>query len=109
MLETTLQLNDTDERCGFLLKDGTIVPIDNVAFEPHLGYEMNSQQALPYVQAGTIAATWHTHPDGPPILSGEDYEAFLAWPDFEHYVIGRSKGKVVVTKYKIERGLVIVA
>jgi len=107
MLETILQPDDENERCGFLLKDGTIVEITNVATEPRVSYEMDAAEALPYIEAGTVAATWHTHPDGDANLSGDDYEGFLRWPDLDHYVIGRAGDDVIVRWFHVDDGLVI--
>lgn len=105
MLETLLRQGDTDERCGFVLKSGEIVEIANVAKDPTNGFEMDPVAALAHLDEA--AATWHTHPDTDPNLSGEDYSGFLSWPDMEHIIIGMRDGAVVVLRYKIENGLVI--
>jgi len=105
MLETLLQPDDVEERCGFILNDRLIVHVKNVAEDKSAGYEMDPTEALEYLDEAT--ATWHTHPDTDPNLSGEDYSGFLSWPDMEHVIIGRRAGKVVVARYKIENGLVI--
>jgi proteasome lid subunit RPN8/RPN11 len=104
VLETLLQPDDVNERCGLVLKDGSIVHIDNVHVEPTLGFEMDPEQVLPYLMNEEIAATWHTHPHGETALSGEDYKSFQAWPGFEHYVIGPEG----VVKYAVKKGAVIV-
>lgn len=108
MLETILKPDDTAERCGLVLQDGSIVEIENIAPDTTVAYEMNPEQLLPYLEAGTIAATWHTHPDSDPTLSGADHEGFLMWPDFGHCIIGRRDKRVVVTRYRVEDGLVLV-
>ena len=105
MLETLLQPNDVDERCGLILKDGTIVEIENVAAVPDKSYKMNPVEVIKH--ADNIAATWHTHPDSDPNLSGADYTGFLGWPGLEHFIIGRRNGKVTVTKWIVENGLVL--
>lgn len=105
MLETLLQPGDKEERCGIILKDGTIKELPNVADEPHLGFKMSPKALLPLLE--DVAATWHTHPDTDPNLSGEDYVGFLSWPDWQHHVIGLREGKVVVETYRVENGLVI--
>lgn len=105
MLETLLQPGDAAERCGFILKDGTIVEIKNVAPQPNEGYEMDPVEMLPHLD--DAVATWHTHPDTDPNLSGDDYSGFLSWPDMEHVIIGQRNGQNVVTRYKVEHGLVV--
>ena len=107
MLETILLSDDVSERCGLLLTNGEIVEITNIAAEPEVSYEMDPVEVLPYLKAGTIASTWHTHPTGDPNLSGDDYAGFLMWPDLGHAIIGRRDGKVIVNRYRVEHGLVI--
>jgi len=107
VLETLYKPDDTEERCGLILKDGSIVEIENIAEEKTDGYDMNPAAVLPFLEADLIAGTWHTHPGGDPNLSGEDYAGFLAYPDLEHSIIGWRDGQVTVARYKIENGLVI--
>ncbi len=105
MLETLLQPTDVNERCGFVMKDGSIIEIANVAKDPREGYEMDALEAIKHLK--DAAATWHTHPDTDPNLSGEDYSGFLSWPDMEHIIIGMRNGSPMVLRYKIEQGLVV--
>lgn len=107
MLETLYNHDDTDERCGLVLKDGSIVEIENIAEEKTNSYDMNPAKVLPYLDAETIAGTWHTHPRGDPNLSGADYLGFLGYPDLEHSIIGWRDGEVVVTRWRIQDGLVV--
>ena len=107
MLETLLKDDDTIERCGLILKDGTVVEIKNVAPDPAIAYEMDPVELLPYVEAGTIESTWHTHPQSDPTLSGADHEGFLTWPDLGHCIIGRRDGQVAVARYRVEEGFVL--
>ena len=107
MLETILNSDDVAERCGFVLTSGELVELNNIAEEPEKSYEIDPVAALPYVKAGAIAATWHTHPNADPNLSGDDHEGFLLWPDLEHCIIGVFQGKVTVRRYRVEDGLVI--
>lgn len=108
MLETILQPDDTKERCGLILKDGSIVEIENVHEKPEEGYLMRSDAVIPFISNDMVSGTWHTHPGGDPTLSGEDYKGFLGWPDFTHHIIGVRKGETVVTCYKVEDGLVLI-
>lgn len=107
MLETLYDHNEPNERCGLVLKDGTIVEIENIAEEKTDGYEMNPVAVLPFLEADLIAETWHTHPKGDPNLSGEDHDGFLAYPDLVHSIIGWRHGAVTVTRWRVQDGLVI--
>lgn len=107
MLETLLQKGDTAERCGLILKDETIVEIENIAPNTAVGFEMNPVALIPFLDNDLIAATWHTHVDSSPNLSGEDHESFRSWPQLDHYVIGLLNGKPSVAKYQVQEGFVI--
>lgn len=105
MLETLLNKGDTAERCGFVLNDGSVVEVKNIAPDRTLGYEMDPVEVLEYLD--DAKETWHTHPDTDPNLSGEDRLGFLSWPDMKHNIIGLRNGKVVVLQYEIEDGFVM--
>lgn len=105
MLETLLQKGDTEERCGLILKDGTIVEIDNIHEDPTDGFKMDPVQVLPYLEEAV--GTWHTHPDTDPNLSGEDYSGFLSWPNLTHSIVGWRDGQASVQRYMIKDGLVV--
>lgn len=105
MLETLLRPHDTEERCGVVLKDGSVVEVKNIAEDPTNSYRMDTAEVLPLLE--DVVGTWHTHPDSDPNLSGEDYMGFLSWPNLEHSIIGRRNGQVVVLRYRVENGLVI--
>jgi proteasome lid subunit RPN8/RPN11 len=107
MLETLLQSGDTQERCGLLLDDGTVVEVANLHAEPERGCEMDPKAVLKCIKAGGVIGTWHTHPDSDPNLSGEDYSAFLAWPDLRHVIVGMRDGKPTVAEFVVEDGLVM--
>lgn len=100
--------DDTEERCGLVMADGSFVEIKNIAEDPVGTYDMDPQAALPLIQSGAVVGTWHTHPHGDPSLSGEDHTGFKAWPDLEHYIIGRRDGEILTLKYRVENGLVLV-
>ena len=107
MLETLLQPGETAERCGVIMDDGNIVEILNINEEPEKGFEMEPVAFIELIKTRHVVGTWHTHPDGSPVLSGEDYTTFLAWPDLEHSVIGIQDGKAAVLTYRVENGVVI--
>lgn len=107
MLETLLLPSDKEERCGLVLQDNSCVEIQNIANDRVTGYYMDPEQVLPYLTAGQIRGTWHTHPDSPPILSTEDMEGFLGWPHLTHFVIGRVKDRTEVRCYRVDKGAVV--
>lgn len=105
MLETLLQPDDNEERCGVVLKDGTIVEIENLAEDKTNSFRMNPSAVLALLDM--IEATWHTHPHSDPTLSGDDHACFTAWPGLIHHVIGRRNNEVKVLTYRVEGGLVV--
>jgi proteasome lid subunit RPN8/RPN11 len=108
MFETLLQPGDEEERCGLILKDGTVVELKNVAAEPKTSFEMDAEEALPHIASGEAAMTWHTHPFSDSNLSGEDYSTFLCWPDLVHVIVGMRDGAVAVAKFKAQDGVILV-
>lgn len=91
------------ERVGFLLKDGKVVEVENIASDPLQAFQVSADDLLKY--EGKAAATWHTHPGATRNLSVADYHTFLAWPELEHYIIG-SNG---VRHYQVRDGEVYYA
>lgn len=91
------------EKVGFILHDGTIVEVMNIHPSPELHFEVSADDLLRFEDSAQ--ATWHTHPNGDANLSNDDYLAFLAWPQFTHYIVG-SDG---VRAYKAlpEQGIVV--
>ena len=74
------------ERCGFILRNGDIVEVHNIAPEPEHSFLADAADVLKYVN--DAAATWHTHPGSGSNLSPGDMETFLFWPQCEHYIVG---------------------
>lgn len=107
MLETHLQPTDKYEKCGLVLTDGTVVEIKNIANDMVMGFLMDPVEVLPYLTEGRVAGTWHTHPKGSAVLSGEDQEHFLAWPDLTHYIVGWNGNTPEVSSYKVVEGAVV--
>ncbi len=89
------------ERCGFVLKDGTVVETRNVSTDSENGFDMPAEEIIQY--ADLAKATWHTHPNQNSNLSKEDMAMFLAWPDLEHVVVGSDGVRV----FKARRNTVI--
>lgn len=93
--------NETQELCGFVLKNRKIVKLENRHPEPTKGFEIDPKETLRYID--DLKAIWHTHPGSPAVLSGEDKLCMEQWPDLDHYIIG-SDG---VRKYVVQNGVVV--
>jgi proteasome lid subunit RPN8/RPN11 len=52
------------EVCGFIMRDGSIIEIRNVAENPYDTFAMDLRQIRRRVDVTKIAAIWHTHPGG---------------------------------------------
>jgi proteasome lid subunit RPN8/RPN11 len=52
------------EVCGFIMRDGSIIEIRNVAENPYDTFTMDLRQIERNVDVEKIAAIWHTHPGG---------------------------------------------
>lgn len=89
------------ERCGFVLKDGAVVEVLNVHEDPQRGFRVDPLEILKH--EGQVSATWHTHPHTGPNLSMADYNTFLAWPEWFHYVAARD----TVWCYYVEQNRVL--
>jgi proteasome lid subunit RPN8/RPN11 len=89
------------------LNDGECVELKNIAETPGNSYEIDTAEVLPYLTAGRVAGTWHTHPGTSPQLSGEDYAGFLGWPELKHHIIGVEDGKTVVKCYQVRNGAIL--
>jgi len=105
-LSAMLRPTDLEERCGFVTKRGRVVEVRNIAPDPVAGFVMDPTESAPIMDKDP-QATWHTHPGGDPNLSGEDYAAFLAWPELTHYIVGVVDRTVWVKTYIVQEGLVV--
>ncbi len=63
------------EVCGFIMRDGSIIEIRNVAENPYETFTMDSRQIKRKVDVTKIAAMWHTHPGGDVRPSKADLKA----------------------------------
>ena len=98
-LATLLRPGDVDERCGFVMADGSVIEVENIHPQPHRGFLMSAAAVL---QAEEAVAIWHTHPTESSALSHEDYRGFLQWPDMTHIIIGTDQVRV----YQVVDGFV---
>jgi proteasome lid subunit RPN8/RPN11 len=95
------KLEGINERCGFILADGSIVEIDNVAPEPEHSFIARGEDILKYIDR--VSATWHTHPGSSSNLSQGDAETFLFWPQCLHHIVGTDG----VSTYRVENHVVL--
>lgn len=93
--------DDTDERCGFVLKRNIVKEVDNVHPEPTKGFEIDAQTIIDHEDQ--LVGTWHTHVGQGSTLSMEDHTCFLNWPHLNHYIISKDGVKT----YVVEDGIVI--
>lgn len=95
------KLEGPNERCGFILTDGSIVEIENVAPEPQHSFLAKGEDVLRYIDE--VAATWHTHPGGTSNLSVGDADTFKFWPDCLHHIVGEDG----VSTYEVRNQVVM--
>ena len=86
------------ERMGLVLRDGTIIECQNVAADPMRTFLFRAEDLMEHEVAAV--ATWHTHPDQSCNLSLEDYDGFMNWPEWSHYIVGNDG----VRRYYVEDG-----
>lgn len=75
-----------DERAGFIMTDGSIVEVRNIAEnrqDDFLGYP---DDIVKYCD--DAVGSWHTHPGKDGNLSVKDYYNFSAWEDLYHCIVG---------------------
>jgi len=63
------------EACGFVMRNGSIIDIRNVAENPYDSFTMDLWQISRQVDVSKIGAIWHTHPNGDIRPSRPDLEA----------------------------------
>jgi len=100
-LKRKLKATDTEERCGLILKDGTVFQTPNVHENPVLGFRIPGEVLL--ANEAKMIGTWHTHPGKTSVFSQEDYFGFLNWPDLTHYIVGTDG----VRAYRTDDGVII--
>lgn len=88
---------------GFVLKGNKIVEVENICTKPEEGFLVAAADVKKYLD--TAIATWHTHPGKDANLSANDYQTFVNFPHWNHYIVGTDG----VRCYKVIEGRVIVA
>lgn len=91
------------ERVGFILKDGTVVEVENTCEIPDEGFEVLPEDIERHHD--DVVATWHTHPGASSNLSVGDMESFRTFPDWRHFIVGQDG----VTEYYVEGTDVFIA
>lgn len=89
-----------EERCGLILKDGTIIETLNTHDEPLEGFRIDAAELLKHIDH--CVASWHTHPYRTSQLSQEDYQGFRQWPKLSHYIVGEDG----VRRYVVSKGAI---
>lgn len=95
-------LKGDEERCGFVLKTGEIVEVENICEDRQNGFQVKSEDVFKHLLIAE--ATWHTHPGASKNLSANDHQAFRNFPEWKHYIIGEDG----VACYVVQNGMVIV-
>lgn len=90
-----------EERCGFILKSGEILELENIAENKTTGFQIDSKDILKYIE--DLETIWHSHPKGSSVLSGQDMQCMLSWPDITHAIIGED----MIRTYRVSDGAVI--
>lgn len=81
--------NASVERCGFILKSGEIVEVENISEAPEMEFEVSEEDLEKYYSE--ISATWHSHINSFSNLSLSDYHTFLGFPEFDHWIVSQYK------------------
>lgn len=96
------------ERCGLILKDQSVVELENIHEDPGRGFEIDEVEILVYLPE--LHGIWHTHPNSSSVLSGADKSYMLYWPEVDHWVVGndgirkyRTHGEAVIDEDYIPR------
>lgn len=92
---------DGPERVGFILNDGTVVEVENIAEDPIKGFDVSDADLLALEDA--MVASWHTHPGQTGNLSLDDHDSFLQWSHLVHHIIGNDG----VWTFKVVDGIVL--
>lgn len=101
MKELLNYFQGTCERHGFVMKDGSIIELENKSQTPEDSYLGDPEQVIKYCD--DAVATWHTHPGKDSNLSAGDHDNFMNWPNLDHFIIGEDG----ISRYKV-RGKVLI-
>ena len=88
------------EKCGFILKSGEVVEVDNEHEFPTVAFTIPLTTINDYKDE--IEVMWHSHPSNSTNLSVEDYKNFLKYPEYIHRIYGYDE----VSEYYVRDGVV---
>lgn len=92
---------EPQEKCGLILRDGTVIPVKNMHVDPEAGFIIDPQELIRYEEQ--LWGTWHTHPKTGANLSQADYIGYLQWPTLHHFILGLDGVRCFI----VEDGLVV--
>lgn len=80
------------EACGFIMEDGDIIEIRNVATNPAKGFRMDKSQLFEKLsdRIDFIQGIWHTHPSGSLRPSHTDLNAIkigAIQPNWDYWIV----------------------
>lgn len=90
------------ELCGFILKDQTVVQVENKSATPHSTFEI-SEEDIQKTGLENIEIFWHSHPNKDINLSLQDYRSFLQYPHHKHRIYTENG----FAEYYVRRGFVM--
>jgi proteasome lid subunit RPN8/RPN11 len=84
------------EACGFIMNDGEIVELPNVAADPRCCFEMSAIHLTNKLSGReqNIIAIWHTHPRGtlePSTLDLKAIEIGAIWKDWRYLIATKNE------------------
>lgn len=101
VLQAKFDLSNSDEACGIILKDGTVLDCENISEDPTQGFVIPATLMLEHED--NLFGTWHTHPGQNANLSMTDDAGFKNWSNLKHFIIGTDgircfavKGELIV-------------
>lgn len=89
------------ERCGFILKNNTVIECENISDTPQLTFKIADSDIEKYAE--NIYCFWHSHPSDDVNLSLKDYQLFLLYPEHKHRIYGSK----VFAEYYVRRNFVM--
>jgi proteasome lid subunit RPN8/RPN11 len=86
-LKAVLNKNPENETCGFVLKNGYVIEVENVSDEPKTSFFMSPKDQMHVMTAfkNEIIGIWHTHTNGYPWPSESDELGVLCGLPADYY------------------------
>lgn len=97
--------DNSPERVGYIKGKNEVIEVKNISNIPYESFAVSGEDILKYTSDDKVWATWHTHPKEDSNLSGEDYVAFMNFPELLHFVIGHDG--VTVYKVNSEKNIIL--